>query len=63
MTTDSDTIALRATVIAGKRYDDDFTVIWRGLPVGRIMKSSGVPAHIAQWSWTCYVPRQARRGR
>jgi hypothetical protein len=53
--TDDETIALRATVIAGKRYEDDFTVIWRGLSIGRIMKSSGVPSHIPQWSWTCYV--------
>jgi hypothetical protein len=29
------TIALRATVIAGKRYEDDFTVIWGELPIGR----------------------------
>jgi hypothetical protein len=52
---DDETIALRATVIAGMRYADDYQVIWRDLPIGRIMKSSGVPAHIAQWSWTCYV--------
>ena len=52
---DPETIVLRATVIAGKRYDDDFTVIWRGLSIGRIMKTSGVPAHLAQWSWNCYV--------
>jgi hypothetical protein len=51
----SETIALRATVIAGKRYADDYQVIWRGLSIGRLMKSSGVPAHLAQWSWTCYV--------
>jgi hypothetical protein len=27
--TDDEILTLRATVIAGKRYDDDFTVIWR----------------------------------
>jgi hypothetical protein len=53
--TDPETIALRATVIASKRYDDDFTVIWRGIPIGRIMQSSGVPAHLAQWPWNCSV--------
>jgi hypothetical protein len=37
--TDDETIALRATVIAGKRYDD-FTVIWRGLSIGRIMQAA-----------------------
>jgi hypothetical protein len=42
-------------VIAGKRYADDYQVIWRGLPIGRIMQASGVPAHLAQWSWTCYI--------
>jgi hypothetical protein len=25
------------------RYDDDFTAIWRGLSIGRIMQASGVP--------------------
>jgi hypothetical protein len=52
---DSETIALRATVIAGKRYADDYQVIWRGLSIGRIMMSSGAPAHLAQWSWSCSV--------
>src|ERR1035437_2241478 len=55
ITNKSETIALRATVIAGMRYADDYQVTWRGLTIGRIIKSSGVPAHIAQWSWTCYV--------
>jgi hypothetical protein len=48
-------LARRATVIAGKRYEDDFTMIWRGLAIGRIMQASGVPAHLAQWSWNCSV--------
>jgi hypothetical protein len=25
------------------------------LPIGRIMKSSGVPSHIPQWWWGCNV--------
>ena len=29
---DDETIALRATVIGGQRYADDYQVIWRGLP-------------------------------
>jgi hypothetical protein len=53
--TNDETISLRATVIAGKRYDDDWTVIWRGMSIGRIMQASGVPAHLAQLSWTCSV--------
>ena len=47
--TDPETLTLRTTVIAGKRYDDDFTVIWRGLSIGRIMQSSGVPDFTDQW--------------
>jgi hypothetical protein len=76
MTDDSETIALRATVIAGKRYADDLTVIWRALSIGRIMQASGVPAHLAQWprtvsngtdfsgslSWCCFSTSRLRRG-
>ena len=43
---DDETIALRVAVIAGQLYADDYTVNWRGLSIGRIMKSSGVPGHI-----------------
>ena len=45
---DDETIALRDTVIGGNRRADDLTVIWRGLPIGRIMKISGV-----RWWWGC----------
>ena len=38
MTDDSESVALRPTVIDGKRQEDDYEVIWRGLPIGRIMK-------------------------
>jgi hypothetical protein len=48
MKIDDETIALRVAVIAGQPYADDYTVIWRGLSIGRIMKSSGVPAHVPQ---------------
>jgi hypothetical protein len=50
---DPETIALRATVIGGKTYADDFTVIWRTLPIGRIMLAPGLPPHVQQWRWTC----------
>ena len=43
--TDSETIALRATQIAGQRYDVDFTVIWRGL----IRALAGDPATLFQF--------------
>ena len=48
MPDNSETIALRDTEIGGHRQIDDFTVIWRDLPIGRIMKSSG-----ARWWWGC----------
>ena len=34
--TDDEIISLRATVIGDKRWPDDYTVIWRTLPIGRI---------------------------
>jgi hypothetical protein len=34
--TDDQTIVLRTTVISGQAYPDDYTVIWRGLSIGRI---------------------------
>jgi hypothetical protein len=60
---DAESIALRKTVIGGQTYADDFTVIWRiasqpgdptardgwhDLPIGRIMKASGIPASFTQ---------------
>jgi hypothetical protein len=33
------------TVIGGDRLADDFEVIWRSLPIGRIMRASG------DWIW------------
>ena len=43
----------RATVIGGKKWPDDYTVIWRSLPIGRIMLAPGLPPHVPQWRWTC----------
>ena len=44
MTTDDpDAIALRPTVIGGARQDDDYEVVWRGFPVGRMMKQADGP--------------------
>jgi hypothetical protein len=51
MTDDSETVALRPTVIDGQPQDDDYEVIWRGLPIGRIMKPSSDP----HWWWGCNV--------
>jgi hypothetical protein len=38
---------LRKTMVGGTTYADDFKVIRRKLPIGRIMRASGVPAHAA----------------
>jgi len=54
MTDDSESIALRPTVIDGQPQQDDYEVIWRGLPIGRIMK----PPSDAHWWWGCNVHGQ-----
>lgn len=51
MTDDPESVALRPTVVDGRRQEDDFEVIWRGLPVGRIMKPPGE----SHWWWACNV--------
>jgi PilZ domain len=51
MTDDLESVALRPTVVDGRRQEDDFEVIWRGLPIGRIMKPPGEP----HWWWGCNV--------
>jgi hypothetical protein len=38
-----ETTVLRKTLIGGKTYPDDYTVIWRELPIGRIMRAPGLP--------------------
>ncbi len=49
--TDEETLELRPYMIDGVRQDDDFEVVWRGLPVGRILKEPGNP----HWWWGCNV--------
>ncbi len=51
MTDNSESVALRPTVIDGQRQEDDYEVIWRGLPIGRIMKPPSDP----HWWWACNV--------
>jgi hypothetical protein len=53
--TDDETIVLRKTMIGGQTYADDFTVVWRDLPIGRIMRPPGLPPHVPQWRWTCNI--------
>jgi hypothetical protein len=52
---DHESITIHTTKIDGQSYPDDYTVNWRGLPIGRIRKNPGLPAHVAQWSWGCNV--------
>jgi hypothetical protein len=50
---DSETILLLETKIGGQRQANDFTMFWRGMPIGRIMKStSGLKG---RWWWGCNV--------
>jgi len=44
-------IASRVTQFGGGPCVDDFTVIWRGLSIGRIMKVGGG----SRWWWGCNV--------
>jgi hypothetical protein len=48
--TDDETIALHVTMIGGRPYPNDFTVFWRGVPIGRIMK-----VRARHWWWGCNV--------
>jgi hypothetical protein len=52
---DHESITIHPTKIDGRSYPDDYTVIWRGLPIGRVRKNPGLPAHVDQWSWGCNV--------
>lgn len=51
MTDDLESVTLRPTVIDGQRQEDDYEAIWRGLPIGRIMK----PPLDSHWWWACNV--------
>ena len=57
MTAPPDQLALRPTVIAGERLEDDFVVIWDGISIGRIFKDHGAPAD-RSWSWSLIVQDQ-----
>jgi hypothetical protein len=62
MTTSADeAITLRATIIGGISYADDYQVIWRGLSIGQIMRAPGLPPHVAQWRWTTGKPGGGQR--
>lgn len=48
---DLETIALRPAVVDGVPRDDDFEVVWRRVPIGRIMKQPDS----AHWWWGCNI--------
>ena len=58
ITDDSESVAVRPTVIDGQRQEDDYELIWRGLPIGRIMK----PPSDSHWWWGCNVYGQPQAG-
>lgn len=51
----SDQLFLRLAVIGGETAPGDYSVIWDGLPIGRIFKSIGVNGATI-WSWSCSLP-------
>ena len=53
--TDDESLAVHETVIGGHRHVDDYTVIWRGKSIGRIMKSIGFVKGRRYWWWGCNV--------
>jgi hypothetical protein len=55
---DPETISLRATIIDGEQYADDYKVIWRGLVIGRILKEPGAPLGKPQWWYGCNLHGQ-----
>lgn len=63
MTADnSETLTLRPTFVSGilsAGRDDDFQIIWRGLPVARIMRTN---MEGPQWCWRCTLPGRTLMG-
>src|ERR1035437_8841158 len=69
--TNDETVALRVTVIGGQSYADDFTVIWRGLPIrqdhARARSAAARPAmaldlqRLRQARWRWRIRRRPRR--
>jgi hypothetical protein len=54
-----DGLALRPMTFEDITYDDDYLVIWRGLPIGRILKQPGVAYGQPNWWWGIhFVQRQ-----
>jgi len=54
-------LKLRPTVIAGDKLEDDYQVIWDGIPIGRILKQPGVPVGRRNWSWGVIFPHMPQQ--
>lgn len=52
---DPEQLSLRTMSFDWIEYEDDWLVIWRGLPVGRILKQSGVIMSVANWFWGIHI--------
>jgi hypothetical protein len=61
MSADPDRLFLRATVIGGDRLDNDYQVVWKGLPIGRILQQPGVPEGRPNWAWGVIIPSKPQR--
>jgi hypothetical protein len=48
---------MRSTVIAGEKGKDDYTVVWNGITIGRLLKVSGVGGR-SSWSWGVAFPHR-----
>lgn len=63
---DDEQISLRKMAFEGIPYDDDWLVIWRGMPIGRILKQSGIAWGRPDWFWSITIqyvnPRGLDRG-
>jgi hypothetical protein len=46
-----DPLKLRKMAFDGIQYDDDWLVMWRGIPVGRILKQNDAPLGKPRWWW------------
>ena len=56
-----DALKLRKMTFEGIPYDDDWLVVWRDIPVGRILKQSGTPVGKPNWFWGVNLPGQPQQ--
>ena len=56
-------LSLRKMTFDDIEYDDDWLVIWSGLPIGRILKQSGIAYGKPDWFWSITFQHIRERGR